>query len=31
VHAFDSLDDSQRSIEMIKLCLGFLRLRLNVY
>ena len=31
VHAFDSLDDSQRSIEMIKLCIGFLRLRLNVY
>jgi len=31
VHAFDSLDDSQRSIEMIKLCVGFLRLRLNVY
>ncbi|MBL4582712.1 MAG: dienelactone hydrolase family protein [Gammaproteobacteria bacterium] len=31
VHAFDTLDDSQRSIEMIKLCVGFLRLRLNVY
>lgn len=31
VHAFDILDDSQRSIEMIKLCVGFLRLRLNVY
>jgi len=31
VHGFDSLDDSQRSIEMIKLCVGFLRLRLNVY
>ena len=31
VHAFDILDDSQRSIELIKLCLGFLRLRLNVY
>ena len=31
VHAFDSLDDSQRSIELIKLCVGFLRLRLNVY
>jgi len=31
VHAFDIFDDSQRSIEMIKLCLGFLRLRLNVY
>jgi hypothetical protein len=31
VHAFDSLDDSQRSIELIKLCVGFLRLRLSVY
>lgn len=31
VHAFDILDASQRSIEMIKLCVGFLRLRLNVY
>lgn len=31
VHAFDILDDSQRSVEMIKLCVGFLRLRLNVY
>lgn len=31
VHAFDILDDSQRSIEMIKLCVGFLRLRLNLY
>ena len=31
VHAFDILDDSQRSVEMIKLCIGFLRLRLNVY
>ena len=31
VHGFDILDDSQRSIEMIKLCVGFLRLRLNVY
>lgn len=31
VHAFDVLDDSRRSIEMIKLCVGFLRLRLNVY
>tara|TARA_B110000444_G_scaffold247983_1_gene271319 strand:- start:1123 stop:1911 length:789 start_codon:yes stop_codon:yes gene_type:complete len=31
VHAFDRLDDSQRSIEMIKLCVGFLRLRLNLY
>jgi dienelactone hydrolase len=31
VHAFDILDTSQRSVEMIKLCLGFLRLRLNVY
>ena len=31
VHAFDILDDSQRSIEIIKLCIGFLRLRLNVY
>ena len=29
--AFDILDDSQRSIEMIKLCIGFLRLRLNIY
>ena len=31
VHGFDILDDSQRSIEMIKLCVEFLRLRLNVY
>lgn len=31
VHAFDIVDDSRRSIEMIKLCVGFLRLRLNVY
>ncbi len=31
VHGFDILDDSRRSIEMIKLCVGFLRLRLNVY
>ncbi|GJM12224.1 MAG: hypothetical protein DHS20C12_06270 [Pseudohongiella sp.] len=31
VHAFDILDDSRRSIEMIKLCVGFLRLRLSVY
>jgi dienelactone hydrolase len=31
VHAFDILDDSRRSVEMIKLCVGFLRLRLNVY
>ncbi len=31
VHGFDVLDSSQRSIEMIKLCLGFLRLRLNLY
>lgn len=31
VHAFDILDSSQRSIEMIKLCVGFLRLRLNIY
>ncbi len=31
VHGFDILDDSRRSIEMIKLCIGFLQLRLNVY
>lgn len=31
VHGFDILDDSQRSIEMVKLCVGFLRLRLNIY
>lgn len=31
VHAFDILDDSQRSIEMIKLSVQFLRLRLGVY
>lgn len=31
VHGFDVLDDSRRSIEMIKLCVGFLRLRLNIY
>jgi hypothetical protein len=31
VHGFDVLDDSRRSIEMIKLCVEFLRLRLSVY
>lgn len=31
VHGFDILDDSRRSVEMIKLVVGFLRLRLNVY
>lgn len=31
VHAFDILDDSERSKELVKLCIGFLRLRLNVY
>ncbi len=31
IHAFDSFDDSRRSVEMIKLCLQFMRLRLRLY